>query len=67
MGLIQRKRGAEFKGGDINPELVRIREIYHIVMALHCADWRGQKAARTVGMRLSRAYYRLLANNTLAV
>ena len=65
--LIEGKGSTEFKGGNIDPEFLRICEIHHVVMSLHCADRRGQKAARAIGVRLAWANYRLLAYNAFSV
>ena len=65
--LIQRKGSTEFKGGNIDPEFLRICEINHIIMPPHCTNRRGQQAARTVGVRLAWSYNGLLADDTFPV
>lgn len=65
--LIQRKRSTEFKGGNVNPEFVRIGKIHHVVVTLHRTNRGSQKAARAVGVLLTRTNYRFLAYDTFSV
>lgn len=65
--LVQRKRCRKFKGGYLYLERLDGREVHHVVETPHRANGRGQKATRTIGVRLAGLYDRFFADDALAV